>query len=109
MADSFSDREKGFEAKYQLDQQQTFRAEMRRNRLLGEWLADQHFGLTGDDRAAYAKSVVESDLKEPGIDDVVRKVMADVAEKGAAISETELRAKIGELDGVAALQIASET
>lgn len=108
MADSFNDREKGFEAKYQLDQQQQFKAEMRRNRLLGEWLADQHFGLTGDARDAYAKEVVVSDLDEPGIEDVMRKVMADIADKGASVSEDEIRAKINELDGVAAQQIHDE-
>jgi len=109
MADSFSDREKGFEAKYQLDQQQQFKAEMRRNRLLGEWLADQHFGLTGDDRAVYAKEVVMSDLDEPGIEDVMRKVMADISSKGATVSEAEIRTKISELDGVAAQQVHEES
>jgi hypothetical protein len=108
MSDSFSDRERGFEAKFQLDQQQHFRAEMRRNRLLGEWLADQHFGLTGDDRTAYAKEVVEADLDEPGFEDVVRKVMKDVADKGASLTEDALRAKIRELDSIAAHQIAQE-
>lgn len=108
MADAFNDREKGFEAKYQMDQQQQFKAEMRRNRLLGEWLADQHFGLTGDARDAYAKEVVMSDLDEPGVDDVVRKVMADVEKHGADLSESDLRAKVTELDGVAAQQVCEE-
>lgn len=108
MSDSFSDREKGFEAKYQLDAQLAFKAEARRNRLLGEWLAD-NFGITGDDKAEYAKSVVAADLDEPGIEDVMRKVMADIDDKGVSISEQDVRAKIDELDGVAAQQIREES
>jgi len=107
MSDSFSDREKGFEAKFQLDAQLAFKAEARRNRLLGEWLAD-NFGLTGEDKAAYAKEVVAADLDEPGIEDVMRKVMADIADKGVAIAENEVRAKIEELNAVAAIQIREE-
>lgn len=107
MSDSFRDREKGFEAKFQLDEQLAFKAEARRNRLLGEWLAD-NFGVTGDDKAEYAKTVVAADLDEPGIEDVMRKVMADIAQHGVNISEADVRAKIDELDAVAAQQIRSE-
>ena len=34
--------------------------------------------------------------------------MADIAEKGVPISEADVRAKISELDGVAAMQIRDE-
>jgi hypothetical protein len=39
MADAFSDREKGFEVKYKLDEENRFEVDARRNKLLGEWLA----------------------------------------------------------------------
>lgn len=107
MSDSFNEREKGFEAKFKLDSEQAFKAEARRNRLLGEWLADR-FGLPSDEKEAYAKSVVLADMDEPGVEDVMRKVMADIAGHGVSISEDAVRAKIAELDGVAAAQIASE-
>ena len=42
----------------------------------------------------YAKAVVMADLDEPGIEDVMRKVMADVAERGTDITEGQVRAKI---------------
>ncbi|NQV98450.1 MAG: DUF1476 domain-containing protein [Rhodospirillales bacterium] len=106
MADSFNDREKGFEAKYKLDAENLFKVEARRNKLLGQWLATQ-FGLTGDAVAAYAKEVVIADLDEPGVEDVMRKVMADIEKHGASISEDDVRAKLSELEGVAAGQIAA--
>lgn len=107
MSDAFNDREKGFEAKYKLDQDLIFKAEARRNRLLGEWLADQ-FGMTSAEKKDYAAAVVAADFDEPGIEDVLRKVMADIAEHGIAVTEAEIRAKIEELDGVAAMQIREE-
>ncbi len=107
MNDAFKDREKGFEAKYKLDQDLAFKAEARRNRLLGEWLADK-FGMTSDEKAAYAKEVVAADFDEPGIEDVMRKVMADIAAQGVEIAEQEIRAKIEELNAVAAQQVREE-
>ena len=41
MTNSFSDREKGFEAKFKLDQETEFRIAARRNKLLGTWLAEK--------------------------------------------------------------------
>jgi len=106
MSDAFSDREKGFEAKFKNDADFIFKAESRRNRLLGEWLADQ-FGIEGDAKKKYAKDVVIADLDEPGIDDVVGKVMADIKENSSTISEADVRAKIVELDAVAIDQLKS--
>jgi len=107
MSDVLSDRKKGFEAKFKLDHDLAFKAEARRNRLLGEFLAER-FGMTQDETAAYAKEVVAADLDEPGIEDVMRKVMADITSRGVDISEADIRAKIEELDGIAAQQVRSE-
>ncbi len=106
MADAFSDREKGFEAKYKLDAEQQFKVEARRNKLLGRWLAFE-FGLTGDAVEVYAKEVVIADLDEPGVEDVMRKVMADIKTHGSALTDADIRAKISEFEGVAAAQIAA--
>jgi hypothetical protein len=107
MSDSFNEREKGFEAKFKLDAEQSFKAEARRNRLLGEWLSEK-FGMPESERADYAKTVVMADMDEPGVEDVIRKVMGDIAKHGVDISDADVRAKISELDAVAAQQIASE-
>ena len=106
MANAFSDREKGFEAKYELDEENRFKVDARRNKLLGEWLAFQ-FGFTSDAVAEYAKEVVISDLDEPGQEDVVHKVLADIEKKGSDISEADVRAKMSEFECVAVEQIQS--
>jgi len=107
MSDAFSDREKSFEAKYKQDQELDFKVAARRNKLLGLWLAEQ-FGLAGDAAAAYAKEVVVADLDEPGDEDVMRKVMADIADKGSSVSEADVRAKLAELAGVARQQLSGD-
>ena len=56
--------------KYALDEEQKFKAEARRNRLLGMWVAEK-LGMTGDAATAYAKEVVASDFEEAGDGDVV--------------------------------------
>lgn len=106
MSDAFSDREKGFEAKYKLDEETLFKVHARRDKLLGQWLAFE-FGLTGDAVNEYAKEVVVADLDEPGFEDVIRKVMADIEKKGSSITEQQVREKLAEFEGVAAVQVAA--
>lgn len=101
---TFDKREEGFEKKFALDEEQKFKAEARRNRLLGLWAAEK-LGMTGDAAAAYAKEVVAADFEEAGDDDVLRKVAGDLVKKGVAVSEADVRAKMGELMAVAAAQV----
>tara|TARA_B100000315_G_scaffold194744_1_gene185486 strand:+ start:114 stop:455 length:342 start_codon:yes stop_codon:yes gene_type:complete len=104
MSDAFKDRERGEEFRFEISQEIEFKTEARRNRLLGEWLAHK-FGLTKDDAAAYIKAVISSDLEEPGVEDVVRKVMKDIEDRGAAISEEDVRSEMDRLYAVAAEQV----
>lgn len=105
---SFDKREEGFEKKFALDEEQKFRAEARRNRLLGLWAAEK-IGITGDAAAAYAREVVAADFEEAGDADVVRKVLADLGAKGVALSERDIRAKMDELMAQAVLQVKAGT
>ena len=105
---TFDKREEGFEKKYALDEEQKFKAEARRNRLLGLWAAAK-LGLTGDAATAYAKEVVASDFEESGDADVVRKVLGDLTAKGVAVTEPQLRAAMNELMAQAIQQVKSGT
>ncbi|MEO1205673.1 MAG: DUF1476 domain-containing protein [Pseudomonadota bacterium] len=87
---TFNEREKAFEAKFAHDQDLKFKAEARRNNLLGEWVAEK-LGITGDAVADYKKEVRRADLEEAGDDDVFRKVRADLDAKGVEVSDQELR------------------
>ena len=84
-----------------------FKASARRNKLLGYWLADK-MGLDDEAAEAYAMEVVRADLEEPGHEDVVRKVMADVREKGLDVGEDRLRQEMEHLLHVARSQIEDE-
>ena len=105
---SFDKREEGFEKKYALDEEQKFKAEARRNKLLGLWAAEK-LGITGDDAAAYAKEVVAADFEEAGDQDVQNKVVKDLAAKGVAVTAAEVRVKMDELMGLAAAQVKAGT
>jgi hypothetical protein len=103
----FDKREEGFEKKFALDEEQKFKAEARRNRLLGLWVAEK-LGMSGEAAAAYAKEVVAADFEEGG-DGVSRKVSADLAAKGVAIAEAQLSAKADELMALAVAQVKAGT
>jgi hypothetical protein len=101
-------REEGFEKKFALDEEQKFKAEARRNRLLGLWAAEK-LGLTGDAASTYSKEVVAADFEEAGDKDVENKVVKDFAAKGVAISAPEVRAKMDELMAAAVAQVKAGT
>ena len=104
---TFNDREKAFEDKYKHDQDLQFKVEVRRNKLLGLWVAEL-LGLSGADAEAYAKEVVSADFEEPGDADLIRKIQGDVQPKSIDLSEHRLRKKMDELVAVAKEQIMSE-
>ena len=104
---TFDKRQKGFEGKFAHDQELQFKAEARRNKLLGLWAAEQ-MGLSGDEAAAYAKEVIKADFEEPGDEDVFRKVRGDFDAKGIEQSDHQIRRTMDELMQTAMEQISSE-
>ncbi|RJE82326.1 DUF1476 domain-containing protein [Paracoccus onubensis] len=101
---TFDDREHAHEAKFALDADLRFKAEARRNRLLGEWAAEL-LGKTGDGIKIYAQAVVASDFAEPGEEDVFRKLAGDLE---GQVDATTIRAKMAELMGEARRQVIDE-
>jgi hypothetical protein len=93
---TFDERGQGFERKFALDQEQEFKAQVRRNRALGQWAAGL-MGLEGQHVDDYAKAVVKSDFELPGEEDVFRKVFEDLKGSGVAVTEGEVRMKMAEL------------
>jgi len=105
---NFDKRQEGFEKKFALDEEQKFKAEARRNKLLGLWAAEK-LGISGDAASAYAKEVVASDFEEAGDNDVLNKVLKDLTAKGQAVTERDVRVKMDELLAVAAAQVKAGT
>jgi hypothetical protein len=101
---TFDKREEGFEKKFAHDEELRFKANARRNKLLGLWAAEK-LGLSGSAAEAYAKEVVVADFEEAGDDDVFRKVRKDFDAKGIAQSDQELRKTMVDLMGQAIEQI----
>ncbi|MEM7470995.1 MAG: DUF1476 domain-containing protein [Pseudomonadota bacterium] len=102
---SFDDRSDAFENKYAHDAEMQFKAEARRNKLLGLWAAGL-MGKSGDDADAYAKSVIKADFEEAGDDDVLRKVTDDLGD----LSDSDtIRAQMTTLLAEAKSQIMSES
>lgn len=101
---TFDDRENAFENKFAHDAEMQFKAEARRNKLLGLWAADL-MGKSGDEAADYAKEVVKADFEEAGHEDVVRKVAGDLGDKS---DPDTIRAKMAELLIEAKAQLMSE-
>lgn len=97
---TFDDRQQGFENKFAHDKETEFKATARRNKYLGQWLAEQ-MDLRGEDADAYAREVVKADFEEDGDDDVVRKVMVDIKVKKLDITEDQVRAKLQEFYSIA--------
>ncbi len=101
---TFDKREEAFEKKFALDEEQKFKAEARRNKLLGLWVAEK-LGMSGEAANAYAKEVIAAEFEEAGDADVVRKVMGDLLAKGIAVVEQEILARMDELMAVATAQV----
>lgn len=102
---SFDDREKAYENKFAHDQELEFKAQARRNKMLGLWAAAR-MDLKDAEADAYAAEVVRSDFEEAGDHDVFRKVKADLDAKGAGVSDTELRHEMDRLLAEARAQLA---
>jgi hypothetical protein len=101
---TFDERKDAYENKFARDAELKFRAEARRNRLLGQWAAAE-LGKTGAEADAYALSIVQADLEEAGDDDVFRKIRADFDAAGVEQSDHQIRRQMDELLITAAEQI----
>lgn len=104
---TFDKREKGFEAKFARDESLRFKANARRNKLLGLWAAGL-MGIAGPEADEYAKSVIKADFEEPGDDDVFRKLRDDFDAKGVEQSDHQIRRTMDELMEKAIEQVQSE-
>ncbi|MCR8723566.1 DUF1476 domain-containing protein [Frigidibacter sp. ROC022] len=101
---TFDDRENAFENKFAHDSEMQFKAEARRNKLLGLWAAEL-MGKGDQEAQAYAQEVIKADFEEAGDADVFRKIKNDLA--GKADDDT-IRNKMVELLATAKAQLMDE-
>jgi hypothetical protein len=103
---AFDNREKDFEARFKHDQELQFKVTARRNRLLGLWAAGR-MGLSGEAANAYAKEVVDAEF-HGGDRHVIDKLVADLAAKGHAVTEAQVKFELDHLADQAKQQIMQE-
>ncbi len=104
---TFDNREKGYESKFAHDEELRFKAEARRNKLLGLWAAEK-MGISGDAADAYAKEVIKADFEEPGDEDVFRKIRGDFDAKQVDQSDHQIRRTMDELMQEAIRQVEAQ-
>lgn len=101
---TFDDRENAFENKFAHDAEMQFKAEARRNKILGLWAADL-MGLSGDAAEAYAKEIIKADFEEAGSEDVFRKLADDLGDRA---DEPTIRTKMSAALAQAKAQLMDE-
>jgi hypothetical protein len=103
------DRKDAAEKKYAHDEELAFKANARRAKLLGLWVAEK-LGKSGAEAEAYAKSVVMADFEEAGDEDVFRKVRADLDAAGKSdVSDHVIRRSMEEMMATALQQVKAGT
>lgn len=102
----FEDREKLEESSFSYSQELEFKIIARRARLMGLWAAEK-MGLSGEKAENYAKSVVSSDLKEPGHQDLLEKIRTDFSAHSVSISDHRLKLEAQKMYEIAKKQILS--
>ena len=104
---SFDDRKDKYEKKFAHDAALRFKAEARRNKLLGIWAAGL-MGKSEEEAEAYAKEVIKADLEEAGDEDVFRKIRGDFDAAGVDQSDHQIRREMEECMAEAMRQLEEE-
>ena len=105
---SSEDKKKAQENKFAHDSEMQFKAQARRNKLLGLWAAGK-MGLSVDEAETYAKNLVVEGLREAGDENIIRKLASSFSEHGLEIAEAAVRAQVEVLMATARDQVSSET
>lgn len=95
------ERKKGFEAKYEQDQEVEFKIRALRNKLVGEWAAKL---VNPENESEYIKEVRLSDLEKPGDEDIIEKLINDFKLKNIDIEKKEIQNKLDECQRLAHIE-----
>ena len=107
MNEVFEDRKKGFEKKYELDQNHEFRVLARRDKLFGTWLAEL-LGLSGKDADDYIRHIVNSNFKVPGDQDMLDQAIKDFSQRNVEIDIYTMKSRLSDFFNEANKQINNE-
>jgi len=100
-------RRASFENKFAHDAELKFKAEARRNKMLGLW-ASELMGMSQAEASDYVAQVIKSDFEEAGDEDVFRKIRGDFDAKNVEQSDHQIRRTMDEFLAKAIDQIENE-
>ncbi|MFP5076052.1 ATPase inhibitor subunit zeta [Rhizobium sp. YIM 134829] len=86
---ALKERAQAHETQFAIDQEILFKAEARRNALIGLWAAG---ALHHPERDAYARQIVEAGVEDP--DSVIEKLRADFEAAGVICLEEEIESRM---------------
>tara|TARA_B100000029_G_scaffold111908_1_gene103997 strand:- start:706 stop:1020 length:315 start_codon:yes stop_codon:yes gene_type:complete len=87
---TFDDRKKSFEKKFQMDQELQFKVAARTNKYLAEFVITK-LGKKDDEKIAYMQEIIKADMEEAGNEDVFRKIKKDFKSASIEIEDSEIR------------------
>ena len=87
---TFEDRKKSFEKKFQMDQELQFKVAARSNKYLAEFVSSK-LGKSDEERQTYIQEIIKADMEEAGSEDVFRKIKKDFQEALFSIQDSEIR------------------
>lgn len=90
---TFDERERGYERKFELEQELAFKVKARANKLLGLWAAAE-LGLKGAAAEAYALELVSADLAPHGDEVLIEKLLNDFAAEGLKLDATRIQLEL---------------
>ncbi|KFI24261.1 DUF1476 domain-containing protein [Paenirhodobacter enshiensis] len=89
---TFKDRENAFENKFSRDEETRFKIEARAAKAVALWAASL-MGKSDGEAEAYVGDIIAADFREAGQEDVIEKLIADLAGKA---DEPTIRGKLAQ-------------
>jgi hypothetical protein len=101
---TFDKREESFEKSFAHEEELHFRAEARRNKLLGLWAAEK-LGKTPEQAQFYANELVSAETAANASQVVLNRVVKDFVDAGVDQSEHQVRRMMDELLATATAEL----
>ena len=92
------ERERGFESRFAHDEEERFRINARRNRMMGMWAAER-LGLSAEEARAYAAEIVTAGMASGaagGALAVTNRITVDLEAAGRSATSDEIAARMTE-------------
>ena len=87
---TFDERKKSFEKKFQMDQELQFKVQARSIKYLAEFVSSK-LRKSDEEKKEYIQEIIKADMEEVGQEDVFRKIEKDSKTASYSIEDSEIR------------------